>query len=52
MLRDLHLLDSLPQAGTIAGTILSGDANLLSPLGHHASDVGIPSEMHEIDNHN
>ena len=52
VLRDFHLLDSFPQAGTISGTILSGDTNLLSPLGHHASDGGIPSEMHEIDNHN
>ena len=39
VLRDFHLLDSFPQAGTISGTILSGDTNLLSSLGHHTLRV-------------
>ena len=34
VLRDLHLLDSLPEAGTITGSVLPGDSNLLGSLGH------------------
>ena len=34
VLRDFHLLDGLPQAGTVSGSILSGDSNLLGSLGH------------------
>ena len=37
VLGDFHLLDSLPQAGTITGTILSGDSDLLGSLSHRAS---------------
>ena len=39
VLRDFHLLDSLPQAGTITGTVLSGDPDLLGSLSHHALHV-------------
>ena len=39
VLGDFHLLDSLPQAGTITGTILSGDPDLLGSLSHHALHV-------------
>merc|ERR1711936_1313170 len=34
VLRDLHLLDSLPQGSTIPGAVLSGDSNLLGTLRH------------------
>merc|ERR1719367_2249460 len=34
VLRELHLLHSLPQAGTVPGAILSGDSDLLGSLGH------------------
>merc|ERR1719260_499329 len=34
MLRNFHLLDSLPQRGTIPGTIFTGDSDLLGTLGH------------------
>ena len=34
VLRDFHLLDSLPQTGTISGSVLSGDSDLLCSLGH------------------
>ena len=39
VLGDLHLLDGLPQAGTITGSILAGDSDLLSPLGHRGSQA-------------
>merc|ERR1719308_300176 len=34
VLRDLHLLHSLPQASTVSGAVLSGDSDLLGSLGH------------------
>ena len=34
MLRDLHLLDGFPQAGSVPGAVLAGDPNLLGALGH------------------
>ena len=34
MLRDLHLLDGFPQAGSVPGAVLAGDPNLLGSLGH------------------
>ena len=33
VLRDLHLLDDLSQAGTVSGTILSDDPDFLGALG-------------------
>jgi len=32
VLRDFHLLDHLPERGTITGAIFTGDSNLLSTL--------------------
>ena len=37
MLRDLHLLDGFPQAGSVPGAVLAGDPNLLGALGHPGS---------------
>ena len=34
VLGDLHLLDGLPQAGSVPGAVLAGDPNLLGALGH------------------
>ena len=34
VLRDLHLLDGFPQAGSVPGAVLAGDPNLLCSLGH------------------
>ena len=34
MLRDLHLLDGLPQTGSVPGPVLAGDPDLLGALGH------------------
>merc|ERR1719270_562041 len=34
VLRDLHLLDGLPQGSTIPGAVLSSDSNLLGALRH------------------
>ena len=34
VLGNFHLLDSLPQTGTISGSVLSGDSDLLCSLGH------------------
>ena len=34
MLRDLHLLDGFPQAGSVPGAVLAGDPDLLRALGH------------------
>ena len=45
VLRDFHLLDSLPQAGTITGTVLPGDSNLLGSLSHHALYVFLLKSM-------
>ena len=33
MLRDLHLLDDLPQGSTVPGAVLAGDPDLLGTLG-------------------
>ena len=33
VLGDFHLLDGLPEGGTIPGTVLAHDANLLGTLG-------------------
>jgi len=33
VLRDFHLLDHLPERGTITGAIFTGDSNLLCTLG-------------------
>ena len=46
MLGDLHLLDGLPQAGTITGSILAGDSDLLSPLGHRGSQALLLKQGH------
>ena len=45
VLRDFHLLDSLPQAGTITGTVLPGDSDLLGSLSHHALHVFLLKSM-------
>merc|ERR1719411_2271898 len=37
VLGDLHLLDGLPQAGSVPGAVLAGDPNLLGTLGHLVS---------------
>merc|ERR1719245_2146531 len=34
MLADLHLLDSLPEAGSIPGAVLASNSDLLGALGH------------------
>merc|ERR1719213_396354 len=34
VLRDLHLLDGFPQAGSVPGPVLPGDPNLLGSFGH------------------
>ena len=46
VLGDLHLLDGLPQAGTITGSILAGDSDLLSPLGHRGSQALLLKQGH------
>ena len=33
MLRDLHLLDGLTEGGTVTGTVLADDSDLLGALG-------------------
>ena len=33
MLRDLHLLDGLPEGGAVAGAVLADNADLLRALG-------------------
>jgi hypothetical protein len=37
----LHLLDLLTERGTVTGTVLSGDSNLLGALGHFGGCVGV-----------
>ena len=46
VLGDLHLLDGLPQAGTITSSILAGDSDLLSPLGHRGSQALLLKQGH------
>ena len=48
VLGDLHLLDRLPQAGTITGSILAGDSDLLSPLGHRGSQALLLKYGHRL----
>ncbi len=41
MLRDLHLLDGLPEGGAVARTVLADDPNLLRALGLKKKSVEI-----------
>lgn len=40
VLGDLHLLDQFTQRGTVPGTVLSGDSDLLRALSHNVLFFG------------
>lgn len=51
MLTNLHLLNLLPQTGTITGTILSNDSGLLRTLGLHQRKMIQLRTPHRKDTH-
>lgn len=51
MLTNLHLLNLLPQTGTITGTILSNDSSLLRTLGLHQRKMIQLRTPHRKDTH-
>jgi len=47
VLCDLHLLDLLTERGTVTGTVLSGNSDLLCALGHFGGCDGV-TEVVEV----